>query len=217
MEKGLESLRIRRVAGLQELAAMNGGIKVLLKAEAIPSQQLPSDFDQWYQHAEQSSPTLRRMEQAVQAGTYQEKLNRALSLPRASAGYMSENRTGEHFQGVTVGISIPLFENKNTVKYARVKTLAWQNIMADYRVQLYNQLRIQYDKAVALQKTVEDYRQSLRLYQNNSLLKKALDQGEISLLEYLMELTLTYTTTDDYLEAENELNKAIAMLYQYGE
>ncbi len=216
-EKELESLQIKRAAGLKELAALNGGIPLEIDSESIPGLALPPDFDQWYRQAEQDSPTLRRMEEAAQASAVQEKLSRALSLPRASAGYMSENRTGEHFQGITVGISIPLFEHKNTVKYARVKTLAWENIAADYRVQLHTRLRIQYDKAVSLQKTVEDYRQSLSLYQNGGLLKKALDQGEISLLEYLMELTLTYSTIDQYLEAENECNRAIALLHQYGE
>jgi cobalt-zinc-cadmium efflux system outer membrane protein len=53
------------------------------------------------------------------------------------------------------------------------------------------------------------------LYQNTELLKKALDKGEISLLNYLMEISLAYSTIDKYMKAENELNKAVVLLYQY--
>jgi len=127
---------------------------------------------------------------------------------------MSEFRASEKLQGITAGISIPLWENKNTVKYIQVKTLAWQEMAADFKLQYYNQFRNHYEKASGLQKTVSDYKQSLGLYQNTELLKIAFEKGEISLLTYLIELTLTYSTIDDYLQAENELNKAIAMLYQ---
>jgi outer membrane protein TolC len=215
--KDLEALQIEKSAYLDRLTAMNGGLPIELNIVRLPDALIPPDFDQWYMQVERMNPTLRWLNHEVLVSRQQEKLNRALSLPKASAGYMSENRTGEHFQGVTVGVSIPLWENKNTVKYSQAKALAWQDRIADYKLQLYNQLRIHYNKAASLQKTVDDYRQSLNLYQNTELLKKALDHGEISLLNYLTELTLTYSTIDNYLEAENELNRAVCQLYQYSE
>ena len=39
--------------------------------------------------------------------------------------------------------------------------------------------------------------------------------GEITLIEYLMELSLTYTAIDNLLKIENELNIAVANLKQY--
>jgi hypothetical protein len=47
--------------------------------------------------------------------------------------------------------------------------------------------------------------------------KIAFDQGEISLLNYLMEISFAYATIDKYLKAEHELNKTIALLCQYRE
>jgi len=216
-QKELESLRIRRAAKLEEMATLNGGLPVTVAATSMPASSLPPDFDGWYQRVGQTNPTLLWMEQEVEASQYREKLNRALSLPRTSAGYMSENRTGEHFQGVTLGISIPLFEHKNTVKYAQVSTMAWESNLADYRLQLYHQLRIQYDKAFGLGESLKDYRLSIDLYQNTDLLKKALDHGEISLINYLTELSLTYSIMDNYFLAENEYNIAVAELYRYVE
>jgi outer membrane protein TolC len=215
VQKEMETLEIKRSAYLKQLSAMNGGKEIELDLAEYPEPTIPSDFDQWYAETGHSNPYLQWLDQQVQSSMQQEKLNRALSLPRASAGYMSENRTSEHLQGITVGISIPLWENKNTVKYMQVKTLAWQNLAVDSKLQFYNRFKIHFEKAVSLQKSVNDYKQSIGLYQNTELLKKAFEKGEISLLTYLMELTLTYSIINDYLQAENELNKAIAMLYQF--
>jgi len=214
VQKELEALEIKRSAYLNQLKTLNGGINIGLDLRELPDQTIPADFDQWYAQTERLNPYLQWVDQQVQILEQQEKLNRALSLPRASAGYMSEFRASEKLQGITAGISIPLWENKNTVKYIQVKTLAWQEMAADFKLQYYNQFRNHYEKASGLQKTVSDYKQSLGLYQNSELLKIAFEKGEISLLTYLIELTLTYSTIDDYLQAENELNKAIAMLYQ---
>jgi uncharacterized protein YlxW (UPF0749 family) len=138
-----------------------------------------------------------------------------MGLPKASAGYMSEKVVGEHFQGISVGVSIPLWENKNTVKYAQAQTLALQSIETDRKLQFYNQLKIQFERAASLQQTVNEYRQAIQSSSNAELLKKALDQGELSLINYLMELSFTYQAMDNLLKSEYELNKAISFLAQF--
>ena len=128
---------------------------------------------------------------------------------------MSEKVVGEHFQGISVGVSIPLWENKNTVKYAQAQTLALQSIETDRKLQFYNQLKIQFERAASLQETVNEYRQAIQSSSNTELLKKALDQGEIPLINYLMELSFTYQAMDNLLKSEYELNKAISFLAQF--
>jgi hypothetical protein len=214
-KKEAEALNIEQSALLKQLSAMNGGQPIAFDSKAMPVKQLPADFDQWYAQAQQSNPTLAWLNQEVLTRMQQEKLNRALTLPKASAGYMSEIRTGENFRGLSVGLSVPLWQNKNTVKYAKANTLAWQDIEADNKIQQYTQLKIQFEKAQSLQQTVDEYRQSIQLYKNTDLLKKALDQGEISLLNYLVELSLAYESTDKLLKTEHDLNKALAQLFKY--
>ncbi len=215
IKKELEALKVELDTSLKQLSALNGGQPVTFTGSKLSLPMLPADFDQWYTQVEQSNPGLLWLNEEIEISRQETRLNRALSLPKASAGYMSENRTGEQFQGITAGISIPLWENKNMVKYTEAKTLALSSVVSDYKLQFYNQLRIQYERAVSLQFTVSEYRQSLQLYQNTDLLKKALDKGEISLLNYLMEISLAYSTVDKFLKAESELNKAVLLLYQY--
>lgn len=208
-------VEIEKAAYLKQLTALNAGQPVEINSSVLLLPQLPPGFDQWYTEAEQDNPSLQWLDREIQLNMEQEKLNRSLWLPKASAGYMSENRYGEHFQGITAGVSIPLWENKNTVRYAEARTLALNSVVTDYKLQLYNQLKIQFEKAISLKNMVDEYRQSLNLYSNAELLKKALDEGELSLLNYLMEISLTYTTIDTYIKGQNELNKSLILLYQY--
>jgi outer membrane protein TolC len=215
LKKEAEARNIERTAYLKQLAALNGGIAIELNEKSFQARILPSDFDQWYSTAEKNNPALLWLKQEIEVTRQQEKLNRAMGLPKASAGYMSEKVVGEHFQGISVGVSIPLWENKNTVKYAQAQTLALQSIETDRKLQFYNQLKIQFERAASLQQTVNEYRQALNSSNNAELLKKALDQGEIPLINYLMELSFTYQAMDNLLKSEYELNKAISFLEQF--
>jgi len=215
LKKEAEARNIERTAFLKQLAALNGGIAIDLNEKSFQEQALPSDFDQWYRNAGKNNPALLWLEQEIKVSQQQEKLNRAMSLPKASAGYMSEKVVGEHFQGISLGVSIPLWENKNTVKSAQAQSLALKSIETDRKLQFYNQLKIQYEKAASLQQTVNEYRQALQSSNNAELLKKALDQGELPLINYLMELSFTYQAMDNLLKSEYELNKAISLLAQF--
>lgn len=213
--KVVEMLTIERNAVLKQLSVLNGGITIDLTQSYLPSRVLPTDFDQWYSRVEQINPELLWLKQEVEVSMKQQKLNQAQSFPKASAGYMSENLSGEHFQGVTVGVSIPLWENKNKLKYARAQTIAIQGMELDSKLQFYNQLKLQHDKAASLQKMAVEYRQLLESSQNPMLLKKALDKGEINLINYLMELSFTYQAIDKLLKSEYELNTVLSFLTQY--
>jgi hypothetical protein len=57
------------------------------------------------------------------------------------------------------------------------------------------------------------YREALQTVNSSDLLKKALDAGEISLIEYMLELTMYYQTYDKFLSIENELNQIAAGLF----
>jgi hypothetical protein len=104
------------------------------------------------------------------------KLNTALGLPKMVGGYMSEKTLGSEFRGITFGISVPLWESRNTVKYARAHTLAMLSVEEDSRLQFYNNLKLLHSRAIALSVSLEDYRDKLRLFSNADLLKAALEE-----------------------------------------
>ncbi len=215
VSKELESIGIERNTLLAELTGMNGGNAVEFTGSAFQITELSADFEQWYILAEQKNPTFSWLKKEIEISQKQTGLNKAMSLPKLQTGYMSEKVVGQQFQGVTVGLTIPLWENKNKVKYAEANSQALVSIAADSKIQFYNHLKSLHTKTIALQKNVNDYRSGLLAFDSSELIKKALDQGEISLINYIMEFSLYYESVNKLLELERDMNKTMAELNRY--
>jgi len=213
--KDYEKIEIERNSSLSELTRLNGGIPIKFSVPVFIQQSITPDFEQWYSQAEKGNLVLQWIKNEIVVSQKQKQLNTALSLPKISAGYMSEKMIGEHFQGITLGVSIPLWENKNTVAYAEAKTIALQSMESDAKLQFYNEMKAMHKKVIDLQSSVSDYRNQISNFSNTVLLQKALDKGEISLSEFYLELSVYYESTDQLLEMEHALNKAIIELNKY--
>ena len=211
----LELLSYEREELLADLISLNGGKEIEFTESRFPTVEIPLDFKEWYNHAEQINPMLNWLKREVEQSEKQVRLNRSMSLPKFHAGYMSEKIVGEEFSGFSVGISIPLWENKNKVKYAKIKTLALEEVANDHKVRLYNQLNSIHKKASELQKSAKNYQEKLQQFNSTELLKKALDQGEISLIDYLLEFSIYYESIKTSLKMERELSVAVAELNKY--
>ena len=85
----------------------------------------------------------------------------------------------------------------------------------DNKVQLYNQLKVLHTKAIELQNSSSDYQLKLQSLNNSELLKKALGKGGISLIDYILELSIYYESVSNLLELKRDMNKTIAVLNQY--
>jgi hypothetical protein len=213
--KAFEKVEMERKALQLELIRLNGGIAIEYNQTISYMQGVTPDFEQWHALAEQNNPMLQWVKAEIVLGGKQTKLAVSQSLPKFYAGYMSEKVAGQQFQGVTFGITIPLWENKNAVKLANTSTLAFQLIETDAKLQFYNEMKALYEKVISLQNTVADYRNKLSSLSNTELLQKALEKGEISLAEYFFELSLYYESVEMYLEMQHDLIKAHAELQKY--
>lgn len=215
MSKELERVEIERKALQSELNRLNGGIEIAFEETNLQLQNIAPGFEEWFATASQNNPVLQWVKTEILLSEKQSKLAVSQGLPKFHAGYMSEKLVGEHFQGVSVGITIPLWENKNSVKYAKANTLVAQSFEADAKLQFYNEMKTLHAKAIALQNSVSDYRTRLGSISNTELLQKALDKGEISLTDYFFEQSLYYESFDKLLEIERDAMKANAELMKF--
>lgn len=85
------------------------------------------------------------------------------------------------------------------MNYAEANSQALESIAADNKIQFYNHLKALHTKTIALQKNVNEYQSGLLSFDSSELSKKALDQGEISLIDYLMEFSLYYESVNKCL------------------
>lgn len=215
LQKDYNSIKIERQSLLGKLKSLNGGNEIFFDQSEYLLLSLPADFEQWYAQAEAKNPLLNWLKQEIALKQYQVKLSKAQSLPKLQAGYMSEKLSGEQFQGLIIGLSIPLWENKNTVKSAKASTDAIQSFTFDRKLVFYNELRNLYEKAKSLQVITVDYNEQLNKYEHTDLLLKALDKGQITLIDYMLELSIYYTSENNLLELKRDLNLSLAELYQF--
>lgn len=213
--KELELIEIEKDASSSELSRLNGGIPTIFTTSKYQSPSIPEDFEEWYVEAEQNNPILNWLKQEIEVSQKQEKLSSAKALPKINAGYLSEKIIGQEYRGITVRLSIPLWENKNKVKYAKANSIAIEGIEADNKIQFYNQLKILHAKAVSMQINALDYRNILMKYDNTVLLQTALEKGEINLIDYILELSIYYESMDHVLELERDMNKTVAELKKF--
>lgn len=209
----LTRINAGREVAVKQLTRLNGGKSITLSECEFELVDIPKDFNQWYASAETKSPALAYVRQEIEVGKKELALNKAMRLPSFSLGYQGEFVKGEHYQGVTVGISVPLWSNKNKVRQAKAAVRASEAKATDAKQQLYDNLEALFLRTAGLKKTAEEYRSAVKKADNSALLKKALDAGQISIQEYLAGIGLCYDATDRALEAERDYQKSYAELH----
>lgn len=203
-----------------QLTRLNGGHSVNLDIVEYEVVEIPADFETWYAEVEAKNPVLEYVRSGIEVGKSQVALSKSYRLPSFSAGYMSEKTLDEHFQGISVGISVPLWSNKGRVRQAKAALQSAESKQADARQQFYSNLEIMYKKTLELKAAAELYKindEGLKMNKayevDDSFLKKALEAGEISVLDYIVEMNMYYDIMRQALDAERDYQKACAELY----
>lgn len=205
----------RRTEKVQILAAMNGGRAFVFANPEYPVWQL-LPVDSILSKAIQNDPVLKAMGYEQQIAGNNVKLQQSLWLPQFKAGYGQETIIDGSYRGVQAGISIPLWQNKNTVKYAESQQQATESSAFAYSQQLKSNIAAKYQVAVSLRNNFEGYQKIAESIQSQDLLKKSLGSGNISVLEYYRELSSWYETYDRYLVSAKDYYLEMVYLMQYG-
>ena len=224
MEQGVLIARLTTLNGgkeLEELKIENEKLKINSIDEgnhpeanfqfSIFNSQL--DFSAWYAEAEPHLPQLAQARQLSEVRSGELALAKSSHLPTLSATYINERHTiGTRSQGVAVGVSIPLWANKNRVRSARTALQAAEAHEADAELQMRSTFEQEFARVKGLHHTASLYRRALDEANNTALLEKAMDEGYISVLEYLQGIELYYDYLDRSLSAERDYQRALATL-----
>ncbi|MGL5317725.1 MAG: TolC family protein, partial [Bacteroidales bacterium] len=127
-------------------------------------------------------------------------------LPKITLGYTMEHLADELFQGAIFGVSVPLWENRNQVKQAKARKFASDFRKSDVSLSQHSYFADLYQQLTQLQKNCQLYKETLSSMIDEELLLKAYEKGELSLLEYLMELSYYYDTKTKALELYRDFN-----------
>lgn len=138
------------------------------------------------------------------------KTARHEGLPELKAGYMSELTKEEKFRGITVGMSIPLWKNKNNVSKAKAQQILAEANCEEEAVKIANQQQVLLAKTTRLLSLHESLLNSLRNLDPSQSLQKALSAGEISIVNVLNDIEMFYELFDKTLETEHDYQQSLA-------
>lgn len=194
------------------LVAMNGGKNIELNQIGFAKISIPDNFEEWYKDMESKNPVIQQAEEMLAINKQQLKLTKNQWLPQMHIGYVNETVADESFQGVALGLSLPLWNNKNKVKQAKAQVISSETAVNSTRNQYYNSYKALYNQTLTLQQNADKLKTTIERYNSETLLQKALDAGEISLLEYLLEIEFYQQASIDVLAAQRDAQMALAEL-----
>ena len=202
-------------AQLEKLQALNGGHPLDFETTDYPQTQVLPDYSSLESEYLAADPTLKSLRSESESAQREIKVNRALTLPKFDLGYRRNGGSESKMNGFKIGLSIPLWENRNTVKQAKAQAeYTVTNILANQQT-LKATLRELYLQAEALANSRNEYAEALSSQRTDELLNKALETGQISMIDYFVEITLLYDSMQNYLDVEKEYQNAVAQLLQY--
>lgn len=205
-----------RVAKLQELATLNGGVALAFADTAYALSREVLSFEELKAEAMQADPQLQTLRGEQVTALRQLSVSKAKNLPGFELGYrLNTAAGGERFNGFLVGVSIPLFSNRNYVKQAKAQTRYAEMQLESTSFTVGNELRQLYNQSVALKSSLDEYEDVLSSQNSLALLNKAIQSGQISMIEYFVDVTTYYQSMQNYLQLQNQYQKVMAQLYKY--
>jgi outer membrane protein TolC len=136
-------------------------------------------------------------------------------LPRLETGYRSQGILGQRYKGFHIGVIVPLWENKHKVNAAK-QNFEYAVLNAESNKLKYRaEIREYYDLLEIRRKMLLEYRELLATLNNSTLLNKALDLGQITVVQYFYDESFYFTAYDKYLQTEWEYQQALARLYKF--
>lgn len=205
-----------RIAKLHELAMLNGGIEINFTDTAYLPVENPLSFVDLKQEAIPANRQLLSLQSEKAAALRQLSVSKSLNLPGFELGYRLNTATGgERFNGFLVGISIPLFSNRNHVKQAKAQSLYTDLQLESATATIESDLLRLYNQSVALKTSIDEYSEVLKSQNNLALLNKAIQAGQISMIEYFVDVTMLYQSMQNHMQLQNEYQKVMAQLYKF--
>ena len=200
-------------SALQSLLAMNGNMPLEFADTQYPEVREILDFTTLRDEVIASDLDLQALSFATKAAEKQVSVNKQDWLPKLQAGFRRNTDSEKSMNGFVVGGSIPLFSNRMKVQIAKAQALSAQLMQEDARLEVENNLMALYNEMQQLKEAMNAYDVPL-LHKSLDILKQALKEGQISLIEYFVEAESVYQNLQARMQFENRYQKVMAAIYK---
>lgn len=198
---------------LQTLLAMNGNLPLEFSATAYPQVKDINDYNTLRDEVIVSDLDLQAMGYAARAAEKQVSVDKQNWLPKLQAGFRRNTDSEMSMNGFVIGGSIPLFSNRKKVQIAKAQALSAQLLKEDAQLEKENELMALYNEMKQLKQALDTYDVPL-MHRSLALLKQALEEGQLSLIEYFVEAEGIYKNLQARMQLENQYQKVMANIYK---
>lgn len=198
---------------LANLQRLNGGHAVAFTDTIYPlaGKALPPLVD--FQSALAGSLAVQTAQAAVAQSEAEIKVAKAEGLPALTVGFQGEYIKQNNYSGLSLGFTVPIWGNsRKKIRKAEAELAANRLTVDDVIYQERAQVAKLYVSAQQLQQAANALQKDMQLMNNDQLLRRSLELGQISLLDYLLELSFYYTARTSQLEAERDAQLAVSAL-----
>lgn len=197
------------------LEKLNGGEPIDLSTIGFHEDIEVESLNTLWQAKMTQDPELRQLNINESVSLQKIKLERNKVLPDLSVGYNHQGISGDNFSGFYGGISIPLWNSKNKVKAAKAGYKYRQSQTEAVTTTLYADFQEKYNRYQLLLKKYREYQKTMKSLDSESLLFKAFELGELSFMDYYVELQFYRDALDKMLQMEKELYQLKAELLKH--
>lgn len=213
-----EAILVEYYADMESVRAylnmISGNNTAMIETAAYPLFEEPEPEDLLAEKKE-IHPAFSLPEKNIEIAESTINVIRSDKLPELTIGYASEIVAASRFTGPTMGLSMPLWENRGKLEAAKAKKSHYQAEYKNRITIIENEFKTRYNKFLSVRSGLERLRSALPDKQVKILLNKALEEGEISVVEYFNELSEYYTTEDRVIELEKDYYLLLSELYNH--
>ncbi len=213
-ENNLRSVESEISQYSEKLNLLNGEKPINFNSDSY-SDHLTQDFEKLLSDFFEKSPLINANQSELEIANSRLKLSRSLYLPEIEVGYETEMIMDDSYRGVKVGLSIPLWGKTNTIKSSKANQIFMQSEDEKLRAELSSLIKQDYQKLLIMKTNLDNYGKAIETYDNVKLLMELLDAGQISAIEYFMEITYFYNVYDNFLELEKDYYQKLSGLYKF--
>jgi cobalt-zinc-cadmium efflux system outer membrane protein len=200
---------------LLSLNEINGGQDLVFEQIDFKADLQLAEKDSLWKDIQDRDPVLRKLEQEKVVAAQRVKLAKSQGLPGLALGYNYQGVVGSNYSGIYAGLSIPLWSNKKKQKAAS-SYLDYQNSYSRSETAMARtDFEKRYNEYQLFLSQYEIYRTTLNSLNSETLLLQAFELGEISFMEYYMELQFYRTAVDAMLQHEKQMHQLQATLQRH--
>jgi cobalt-zinc-cadmium efflux system outer membrane protein len=197
------------------LQNLNGGNEVSFSQLNFLGDEPIDSLGIIWSNRELNDPKLKVLIQEEEVAFELIRLSKNNSLPNITAGFNYQGVSGLNYSGIYGGLSIPIWSNRNKVKASNALYEYQQSISSVKFLAAYANFQKQYYKYQMLARKLNEYQKNINSLNSDNLLYKAYELGEISFMEYYLEMQFYHQAYDSMLEMEKQLNQLKADILKH--